>query len=60
MTPDFDYQRGASDERAAIVAWLRRRTHLKALADMLERGMHRKPDKDANDYAARNQFGALR
>ncbi len=46
MNADFDYQKGRADERALIVAWLRRRTNLRILAELLETGTHTKPDKD--------------
>lgn len=48
------------EERAAIVAWLRRRTNLYALAALLEAGIHGRPDKEQDDYAARNELGRLR
>lgn len=60
MSPDFEYQKGRSDERAAVVAFLRKRTNLSKLAEILERGIHVASEKEQNDFAARNQVGTLR
>ena len=43
-------------ERAAIVAWLRRNTHLKGLALFFESGMHQRAPEAVKEYCEKNQL----
>lgn len=60
MNAEFDYQKGRADERATIVAFLRRHTNLTALAALLEDGQHTKTPRELADYAARHKLGRFR
>lgn len=61
MSDEFEkgQENGIAAERAAIVAFLRRRTNLTALATLIEARMHLKPAKEQNDYCARHKIGTL-
>lgn len=45
-----------SDERAAVVAWLRKHTHLNALADAIQAGIHHMPERWVRDYCKRRNL----
>jgi len=51
---------GRLEERRIIVAFLRKYTHLYALAQLLEDGVHLKHPLEIRAYAEKREIGALR
>lgn len=51
----MSFQIGAADERAAIVTFLRTKTNLRALASLIEDGLHRASAKDLEAFCKRRQ-----
>ncbi len=48
------------DERLTIARWIRQRTHLRSLAQLLEDRVDQMSVKEQTDYCARHKMGRLK